>query len=544
MHIRLPKWFILSILTFFLSTGAKWSADLFDYAKNLEIFAAIYEELGNSYVDEIEPGDLSKKAIDAMLKSLDPYTVFFSEYQAEEAMIERQGEYGGVGCRVIQRNQYPMISELFRGYAFDKAGVQLGDYILKVGEVDLKNQTPDELMQYFRGAPNSKFQITIKRDNEILIKSITRTLVETKSVSYSGFLTNPTYKNLGYIKLDEFGQGCAGEIRSAIKKMQSEGTLQGLILDLRDNGGGLLDQAVDIVGAFVPQGTTVVTLKGAHEKGPKTWKTQNAPIAINLPLVVLINSKSASASEVVSGSLQDLDRAVILGQNSFGKGLVQNYAMLPYRTQMKLTTARYYTPSGRCIQRLQYQDRDEQGNAKIQAKKTFKTSKGRTVFDAAGVDPDIEIPLFNGNSLIHWMNKNYLLFDWANQYYSKSTFNPHNINQNDLLENFKGFCLQQAPLILKKSLTEHSKKLSQDSLWVNQLQLLKFQEQQMKDQIIASFKNHPSDYKIALTKELLQRIPSATEQQSIWLSLDPEIKQCGDVLLNPTKINQTLNPKP
>jgi carboxyl-terminal processing protease len=526
-----------------LSTGAKWSSDLFDYAKNLEIFAAIYEELGNSYVDEIQPGDLSKKAIDAMLKGLDPYTVFFSEYQAEEALIERQGEYGGVGCRVIQRNQYPMISELFRGYAFDKAGVQLGDYILKVGDVDLKNQTPDELMQYFRGAPNSKFQVTVKRNKDTLIKSVTRTLVETKSVSHSGFLTNPTYKNLGYIKLDEFGQGCAGEIRNAIKKMQTEGTLQGLILDLRDNGGGLLDQAVDIVGAFVPQGTTVVTLKGAHEKGPKTWKTQNAPIAINLPLVVLINNKSASASEVVSGSLQDLDRAVILGQNSFGKGLVQNYAMLPYRTQMKLTTARYYTPSGRCIQRLQYQDRDELGNAKTQTKKSFKTTKGRTVFDAAGVDPDIEIPLFNGNSLIHWMNKNYLLFDWANQYFSKSNFNPLNINQNDLLENFKGFCLQQAPLILKKSLTEHSKKLSQDSLWVNQLQLLKFQEQQMKDQIIASFKNHPSDYKIALTKELLQRIPSATEQQSIWLSLDPEIKQCGDLLLNPIKINQTLNPK-
>lgn len=544
MHIRLPKWFILSILTFFLSTGAKWSSDLFDYAKNLEIFAAIYEELGNSYVDEIEPGDLSKKAIDAMLKSLDPYTVFFSEYQAEEALIERQGEYGGVGCRVIQRNQYPMIAELFRGYAFDKAGVQLGDYIIKVGEVDLKNQTPDELMQYFRGAPNSKFQITIKRNKDTLTKSITRTLVETKSVSYSGFLSNPTYKNMGYIKLDEFGQGCAGEIRSAIKKMQSEGTLQGLILDLRDNGGGLLDQAVDIVGAFVPQGTTVVTLKGAHEKGPKTWKTQNAPIALNLPLVVLINSKSASASEVVSGSLQDLDRAVILGQNSFGKGLVQNYAMLPYRTQMKLTTARYYTPSGRCIQRLQYQDRDELGNAKTQAKKTYKTSKGRTVYDAAGVDPDIEIPLFNGNSLIHWMNKNYLLFDWANQYYSNSTFNPQNINQNELFESFKSFCLQESPLILKKSLKEHSKKLASDSLWVNQLQLLKFQEQQMKEQIMSSFKNHPNDYKIALTKELLQRIPSASEQQSVWLSLDPEIKQCGDLLLNPTKITKTLNPKP
>lgn len=543
MHIRLPKWFILSVLTFFLSTGAKWSSDLFDYAKNLEIFAAIYEELGNSYVDEIQPGELSKKAIDAMLKSLDPYTVFFSEYQAEEAMIERQGEYGGVGCRIVMRNQFPMISELFRGYAFDKAGVQLGDYILKVGEIDLKNQTPDELMQYFRGAPNSKFEITLKRNNDTITKTIQRTLVETKSVSYSGYLSNPTFKNLGYIKLDEFGQGCANEIRESIKKMQAEGTLQGLILDLRDNGGGLLDQAVDIVGAFVPQGTTVVTLKGAHAKGPKTWKTMNPPLALNLPLVVLINNRSASASEVVSGSLQDLDRAVILGQNSFGKGLVQNYAMLPYRTQMKLTTARYYTPSGRCIQRLQYQDRDEQGNAKIQAKKSFKTSNGRLVFDAAGVDPDIEIPLFNGNNLIHWLNKNHLLFDWANNYFQKNNFNLNDLNETVLLESFKTYCLDEAPKVLKKSLSDQAKKLATDSLWINQLTLLNFQEQQMKDKINSSIKNHASDYKIALVKELLQRHPSESEQQSFWLSKDPEIKQCGDLLLNPIKITQILSGK-
>lgn len=353
MVIRVPKWLLLCVSALLLSQGNKVVDNLFEYSKNIEIFTALYKELGATYVDEVEPGKLMKTGIDAMLKSLDPYTNFFSEYQAEEALMERQGQYGGVGCRITIRNHYPTVDHIEEGYAFDIADVRLGDQITQINGLNLKDKSTEELLTMVRGAPNTKFELGLIRNGKTITKTITRMAIKTSSVSYSGLFQ----ENIAYVKLEEFEQNACDEIEASLKKMMENTTLQGVILDLRDNGGGLLAEAVKIVGLFVGENKSVVTLKGQNVNGPKNWFTPNKALLPNTPLVVLINERSASASEVVSGSLQDMDRAVVMGQTSFGKGLVQNYVSLPYRTQMKLTTAKYYTPSGRCIQRLNYQER-------------------------------------------------------------------------------------------------------------------------------------------------------------------------------------------
>ena len=543
MIIKIPKWLMLSILAFFLSSGARMVNDLFEFSKNLEIFAAVYKEVGDKYVDEVPPGKLVKTAISSMLSNLDPYTVFFSEYQAEEALIERQGEYGGVGCQVIYRNDYPVVSEVFEGYAFDKAGVKIGDIvtsILKDKEtISLKNKNQDEVFQYFRGAPNTNIEITILRGNQTLNKKITRVTVKSKNVPYAGMLT----QNIGYIKLDEFGQKCSDEIETELKKLMATTQLKGLVLDLRNNGGGLLNEAVDIVRLFVGNNQLVVTLKGKNEDGPKKWLTSGAAIAPDLPLLVLVNKNSASASEVVSGSLQDLDRAVIVGQTSFGKGLVQNYSNLPYRTQMKITTARYHTPSGRCIQKLQYAEKDENGKAtikKTEDKIPFKTANGRTVFEAGGVDPDIFFPLFGGASMIQWFDKENFIFDWANLYTQNNLSLNVNLSNQEFVSDFEKFIALNAPKQMQKNWQLQLKKQGLDSFWVQQMGLFVLDEKKLNNILLSGIKTNfdivANQLKLAIYKRNLKNEDYFLNA----LKIDSEIKKCIEILNAPERIKLIL----
>ena len=544
MTIKIPKWFILCLLAFFLNSGARIANDLFEFSKNLEIFTAVYKEVGDKYVDEVPPGKLIKTAISSMLSSLDPYTVFFSEYQAEEALIERQGEYGGVGCQVIyKKNEYPTISEVFEGFAFDKAGIKIGDLVTAIKKdnetISLKNKTQEEIFQYFRGAPNTSFEVTVLRGNQTLTKKVTRVNVTTKNVPYAGLIT----PNIGYIKLDEFGQKCSDEIETELKKLQASTELKGLILDLRNNGGGLLNEAVDIVRLFVGNNKLVVTLKGKNEDGPKKWVTAGQAIAPELPLLVLVNKNSASASEVVSGSLQDMDRAVIVGQTSFGKGLVQNYSNLPYRTQMKITTARYHTPSGRCIQKLQYNEKDENGKATVKTeseKATFKTSKGRTVFDAGGIDPDIYFPLFDGASLVQWLDKEYFIFDWANQFtQTNSTINNLNLDQI-LLPNFEQFLLKTAPPIMQKNWQNNLKKQGMDTTWVQQMGLFQLDEKKLNLVLSNGLKTSKEPLLNQLKMAVFKRCLTNQNYYLQSLKIDSEIKKCVEILNAPERIKMIL----
>lgn len=544
MTIKIPKWLLLCILAFVLNSGARMANDLFEFSKNLEIFAAVYKEVGDKYVDEVPPGKLIKTAISSMLSSLDPYTVFFSEYQAEEALIERQGEYGGVGCQVIyKKNDYPIISEVFEGFAFDKAGIKIGDMVTSIQKenesISLKNKSQEEIFQYFRGAPNTSFEITVLRGNQSLTKKITRVNVTTKNVPFAGFISS----NIGYIKLDEFGQKCSDEIESELKKLQSTSELKGLVLDLRNNGGGLLNEAVDIVRLFVGNNKLVVSLKGKNEDGPKKWITSGPAIAPDLPLVILVNKNSASASEVVSGSLQDMDRAVIVGQNSFGKGLVQNYSNLPYRTQMKITTARYYTPSGRCIQKLQYNEKDENGKATVksnQDKLTFKTSNGRTVYDAGGIDPDVYFPLFDGANFVQWIDKEYFIFDWANQFsQNNQNINLQNLDQT-ILPNFEQFLMKTAPTVMQKNWQSHLKKQGIDTTWVEQMGLFSLDEKKILTVLSNGIKNSREPLLAQLKMAVFKRNLNKQEFYNQSLKIDSEIKKCIDIILAPERIKAIL----
>ena len=529
MVIRLPKWFLLCLCAFFLSQGNKVVDNLFEYSKNIEIFTALYKELGTNYVDEIEPGKLMKTGIDAMLKSLDPYTNFFTEYQAEEALIEKQGQYGGVGCRIMLRNHYPVVNFIEEGYAFNNADVRLGDIITSINGISLKDKSTDQLLSMVRGAPNTSFSIEIDREGKSIKKQITRMAIKTASVSFSGMYQG----DIAYVKLEEFGQHAADEIETSLKKMMEKTELKGVILDLRDNGGGLLNEAVQIVGIFVGENRSIVTLRGQNVTGPKNWITPNKALLPNTPLVVLVNEHSASASEVVSGSLQDMDRAVIMGQTSFGKGLVQNYASLPYRTQMKLTVAKYYTPSGRCIQRLQYGDRDENGVAKTMStaqKKAFKTQGGRTVYEGGGIDPDVALKPYQGLEILKWLEQENIIFDWANQQYNLLPDTLFQAISDQQYAQFSQYAVKKSQAKLQEKLHKSMASMYSDTQFLQQISGLKINSDQVNTKVKSDLIKQKSSIVLALNRAMMERKLKKNRFHPAWLLLDLESKEAAQLL--------------
>jgi carboxyl-terminal processing protease len=541
MVIRLPKWLILCVSALLLSQGNKVVDNLFEYSKNIEIFTALYKELGTTYVDEVEPGKLMKTGIDAMLKSLDPYTNFFSEYQAEEALMERQGQYGGVGCKITIRNHFPTVDLIEEGYAFDLADVRLGDQITHINQLSLKDKSTEELLTLVRGAPNTSFKLSLKRNGLALEKTITRMAIKSNSVSYSGLFQG----NIAYIKLEEFEQNASKEIESSLKKMMEQTQVKGIILDLRDNGGGLLNEAVQIVGLFVGENKSVVTLKGQNVTGPTNWFTPNKAIAPNLPLVVLVNERSASASEVVSGSLQDMDRAVVMGQTSFGKGLVQNYVSLPYRTQMKLTTAKYYTPSGRCIQKLQYNNRDEAGQAKSlnkDQKRKFKTANGRTVYEGGGIDPDKFLDPYQGIAVLKWLEKEWILFDWANEQYNAKPDTLFQAVTDQQFNQFLAFAINKSELALQAKFKQSLGSMYDDTLFIQKMSGLQINNNTLSANLKADILAHKEVIKRMLNKEMMQRKLKKMQFFKQWLEYDTETKEAANLLFNSSMYQQLLSP--
>ncbi len=415
---------VLAVLIFFSTTAFK--NDFFEIAKQIEIFTTLFKEINMNYVDDTNPGDLMDTAIKSMLSDLDPYTQFYNEQDVEASRINNAGDYTGIGAKVLTLKDKLVIVEPYKDYAADKAGLKAGDEIIKVDKVTVAD-FKDDAANLLQGAAGTEVSVTYKRQGKTSTVKIIRESLEIKAVPYYSMVDEKT----GYLVLRKFNNKASSETISAIRALKNQGATQ-LILDLRGNPGGLLNEAVNVTNIFVPQNELVVTTKSKVKKYNKTYYTKREPIDTEIPLVVLVDGSSASASEIVSGALQDMDRAVVVGTRSFGKGLVQRPKALTYGTQMKITISRYYTPSGRCIQALDYWNRDETGKATRTKKENynaFKTKNGRDVFDGGGVQPDIEVEFSKQTPITKAILNENLVFNFATDYYYN--------NKTEDLNNFK-----------------------------------------------------------------------------------------------------------
>lgn len=392
----------------------------FEISKNLDIFATLYKEVNTYYVDDIQPAKFMRTGIDAMLSSLDPYTNYISEADIEGYRFQTTGKYGGIGASIQKHDEQIVVGEPYEGFAAYKAGLMAGDVILEIDGKTTAGKSTEDISKILKGAPGTIVKLLIQRpgDNNSSLKTVTREEIKIKSVPYYGMLN----ENIGYIKLSQFTEQCGKDVADALKDLESKHTLKGIVFDLRGNPGGLLNEAVNVSNVFIDKGVKVVSTKGKIDEWNKDYTSINPPVDINIPLVILANGGSASASEIVTGCVQDLDRGVVVGQKTFGKGLVQTTRPLSYGTQLKVTTAHYYTPSGRCIQALDYAHRNEDGSVgKIpdSLKNAFKTKNGRPVYDGGGVDPDIPVEAQKISNISISLIKKSLMFDFATQYRQK-----------------------------------------------------------------------------------------------------------------------------
>jgi carboxyl-terminal processing protease len=406
-----------------LILGFRYGDPYFEISKNLEIFNSVFRELHAGYVDQVEPGKIIKTATDAALNSLDPYTVLYTENELEDYKFMFSGEYGGIGASFMIRDNKPVITEIIENSEAQRAGLKPGDYLLEVNGISIQNKTADEISSLLKGQPGSTVQVKYfsvfhnKEQNMIL----NRVEVKPKNIPHFGIL--PGTDGIGYVKMNAFTDQCSRELKESITQMKNNG-LKSLIIDLRGNPGGLLHEAVNIVNLFVEKGTEVVFTKGRFSTWDKTYITVYQPLDISIPLCILVDENSASASEIVAGAIQDLDRGVILGRRTFGKGLVQQTKDLVYNTKLKFTVAKYYIPSGRCVQALDYSNKDDQGRVeKIPDSliTAFKTKKGRIVYDGAGVNPDITLDNFLEKGIIKSLNEEWMIFDFAVEYIKKNS---------------------------------------------------------------------------------------------------------------------------
>jgi carboxyl-terminal processing protease len=417
----------------------------FEVLKNLEIMDQIFEHLELYYVDNPETGKVSKAAIDAMLKDLDPYTVYYHESNIEDYRLLTTGQYGGVGAQILKMGDFVVVSEVYEGNPAQKSGLMAGDKVLSIEGKSMVKKSTDEVSTAMKGPKGTTITMEVERPNQgKKTLSLTRDEIKIPDVPYAGIIKD----KVGYIKLNSFTQTAHADVLKSFEKLKSEGMEQ-LILDLRGNGGGLLIEAVKIVNMFVPKNQTVVTTKGRIQEENKVYKALDNPKDLEIPLVVLIDEGSASASEIVSGSLQDLDRAVIVGSTSFGKGLVQRTYDLKYGSKVKLTIAKYYTPSGRCVQRLEYYDKkegDKPSEIADSLLKTFKTVNGRDVIDGRGIEPDEKTGSETMSKFTKALIQNHVIFNYATEFrQNKSEIaaaEKFKLTDQDLSD-FKNYMLKQ-----------------------------------------------------------------------------------------------------
>lgn len=536
------KYIIPIIASLFLFVGASFKNDFFEIAKQIEIFTTLFKELNTNYVDETNPGELMDKAISGMLGSLDPYTVYFNEQEVVNYKINNTGEYTGIGALITRKEDKLIIREVYKDFPADKAGLKAGDEIVQIGDVLLAD-FKDDASQLMKGAKNTKIEVRYIRQNKKNTAEIVLNEVAIKSVPFFSKIDDKT----GYIVLSHFNMKASLETKQALEELKRQGA-ERIILDLRGNPGGLLNEAINICNLFVPKNEVIVTTKSKIEKHNNTYKTNFEPVDTEIPLVILIDGKSASASEIVSGALQDLDRAVIVGSRSFGKGLVQKPIDMSYNTQLKVTISRYYTPSGRCIQALDYAHKDKNGVAIRTEEKnynTFKTRKGRTVYDGGGILPDLQLEESKLSPIASALLKNDGIFNYATNYYFK---NPNLGNQipnfsHADYQNFKQFLKTQnisfdteTELALKNTLAV-AKKEKIEATIITEYQQLLSALQKSEETLLDT---NQEEIKNLIVDEIIKRYQYQEGLYQYYVKNNSEIKKSITLLNNTTEYKNIL----
>ena len=534
MNLFKKKIIIPVVASAFLFIGTSFKDDFFEIAKQIEIFTTLFKELNRNYVDETNPGELMDKAIKGMLNSLDPYTVYFNEQDVVRFKINNTGEYTGIGALLTRKEDKLIVKEPYKNFPADKAGLKAGDEIIQVGDV-LLSDFKDEASQLFKGTKNTKIDIKYIRQGKVTTTQIILDEVEIKSVPFFAKIND----NTGYIVLSHFNKKASLETKEALEQLKRDGA-ERIILDVRDNPGGLLNEAVNICNLFVPKNEIIVTTKSKIDKHNSTYKTIKDPINTEIPLIILVNDRSASASEIVAGALQDLDRAVVVGSRSFGKGLVQRPVDLTYGTQLKVTISRYYTPSGRCIQALDYSRKDKNGMAiktEEQNYNAFKTRKGRTVYDGGGIQPDVELEETKSSPIANALLRNDGVFNYVTLYYYKNQ-NLGNripvISDTDYLD-FKQFLKTQkfsfdteTEVALKNTLAIAKKEKLDESILVEYQQLLAALQKSEN----ALLDKNQKEIKNLMVDEIIKRYQYQEGLYQYYIKNNSEIKRSVSILNN------------
>ena len=541
-----PGIFIPVILALFLGVFAFQIKNdkLFAIAKNIDIFATLIRELDSYYVDEINPDELVTVGINAMLEELDPYTEYIPEEESDDFRMLTTGEYAGVGALIGNRGGGNMILMPYTGFPAQNAGLKIADFILKIDSLDVSKKSTSEVSELLKGPANTSVKVTVKRNLDTLQFSLVRKKISLKNVPFYGKLDDKT----GYIKLADFTTNASSEVRNALVALKAQGADR-LILDLRDNPGGLLNEAVEIVNLFIPKGKEVVKTIGKLQNVNYTYKTTKTPIDKEIPLVVLINERSASAAEIVAGALQDYDRAVLVGRKSFGKGLVQTTIPLSYNAQAKITTAKYYIPSGRCIQAIDYAQSRENGAVTTvpdSLRKAFKTANGRTVLDGAGIEPDEKVAEVSYAPISYTLVTGNHVFDFATDFFyrNKTITNPKSFEVSDQeYEAFKKFLVGKDydyTTYTEKSVQDLEKYVSKEPYYEEikaQLEAIKARVNHSKENDLDT---HKKEVRKILKEEIISRYYFQEGMIEAGLYDDPAVELAKSFLDNPSKISKTL----
>ena len=538
---------ILLVLTAVNAMG-QTQKNNFEISKSLDIYNNVLRQLNLYYVDEINPAELNESAINAMLEGLDPYTVLIPEEQIEDVKLMTTGEYGGIGSLIQYSDGKTMISEPYEGFPAAKAGLIPGDIFLEVNDIDVTGKNSSEISDLLKGTPGTTVKLKMQRmgEKEPIVKELKREKIKIDNIPYYTVFDN----GIGYAILSQFTKDCARELKDVVVEMKKKHELKGFILDLRGNGGGLLNEAVDIVNMFVPKNKLVVYQKAKVAEQNYNHYTQHEPLDLDIPLVVLVNEGSASASEIVAGSIQDLDRGVIVGQRTFGKGLVQNILPMSYNTQIKVTVAHYYLPSNRCIQEIDYSKKNKK-TADTLAKadtlgKAFHTANGRVVYEGHGIQPDVKIEPTVASTITTYLYAKNLFFKYANKFYRehKSIKSAKDFKITDAIYNdFMQFVKDEGFTFTSQSENEikNLENIAKLEGYLDDIQPIldqakaKIEEEKANDLV-----NNRKEIEDLLKIEIAGRYYYQKGKIIATLADDPELKKAIEVILNQEEYNNIL----